>query len=129
MRLSDSNLELLRQLTAKLPPHTYRPLGGGRIEIGVENGTCFSESLYNIGLVAVARTSMTAGSRRPEHIHNEQEIFVVYHGELVVNGTTYGVGEVCALAPREPHVLHAPIYMECITVTIPASKALPQDEP
>ena len=126
--LSDSNLDVLEQLTPQLSALTTKS-GHNFIEYTCRAGVCFGWNLYHVPEVAVQRAYLAKGTIFPEHTHSDAtEILIVYRGRIKLNDTEYGPHD-CAIIPSE--TVHGPEAIEetwMIAVCVPRIEGYPDEQ-
>jgi quercetin dioxygenase-like cupin family protein len=130
-----SNLDVLRELTARLPSlNDLLGRGGTYTNYAVEGGSeaeCVGMSILNNGSVAVQDSFMTKGTIFPHHTQEEIEHLIVYKGRLLVHvaGVPDIVLEAGGHVRFNPNVSHGVEALEktwLIAITVPAGKGYPK---
>ena len=126
------NMELLENLTKRLPPFPPHTEGSGPWqEYRMIRGRSKARNILNIpGKISAADWWNSEGSEFQEHGHKEREYLVVYEGEmeLWVEGKEYRmkVGDSKYVAPGQRHNAYFPVATYYLAVTIPDCSDWPE---
>jgi quercetin dioxygenase-like cupin family protein len=129
------NLAKLTMLTEHLAPRlsdcNEKGLEAGNvIEHKMDKGIGVAFGLLYEPNIAVARTTLSAGSRFPAHSHDEREMVLVYEGCLTINldGVDHilHVGDSIVICPGVTHYATADVDTRVISATVPADKGFPR---
>jgi len=121
------NLELLKELTATLPPFPAGEIFPNYSKYKMEKGTVMSWHLFDRGdKVAVDKWFASKDTVFSNHIHHAKEIIVIYEGKMTLyigDKTTYlATGDVICIDPNQLHSSTIPEDCWFITITIPPAK-------
>ena len=129
-------IEDLRKLTEDLPPipklEDFKKAledNGPCVEYEVEGGEAIACSLFSDSRISVAKTQVLAGTKFPEHNHDEKEFIILYSGTITVVSESeekvYNVGDVLIFEPQVAHTVTVIEDTEFIAITVPYSKDFP----
>jgi quercetin dioxygenase-like cupin family protein len=120
------NLEILKALTANLPPFPAGEKHTNFSKYPMTKGTCLSWHIFDNDIISIDKWFIATDTIFPEHVHEAKEIIVIYQGSMhfVLDGieTTLKQGDVVTTTASQ---VHSSTYTEdCwfITVTIPPAK-------
>ena len=132
-------IDVLRKMIEGLPDYNQGIMADGFLELETRKGKATGYNLFNNGTIAVARTTMTAGTILDAHYHHEVEHLLVYEGalRLYLNCPSCDHleekdfihlkrGDCYTIQPDIPHVVLVETHCNCIAITIPASKGFPR---
>jgi quercetin dioxygenase-like cupin family protein len=129
------NLAKLTMLTEHLAPrlsdHNESGVDAGTVvEYKMDKGIGVAFGLLHEPTIAVARTTLSAGSKFPAHSHDEREMLLVYEGCLTVNldGVDHvlHVGDSITICPGVTHYATTDVDTRTISATVPADKGFPR---
>jgi len=127
------NLKKLKMMTEHLAPNLSETVfsdAGRVVEFKMEKGIAVSFGLMHEPQVALARTTMSAGSKFPEHSHDEREVILVYQGCLSIfiagKETILHPGDSIVICPGVAHYASTEVDTKMIAAAVPASPGFPQ---
>lgn len=128
-----NSLDILRALTAALPPVPYEqlahPLNGNHAALVLEQGECHMTGLYSEPDASVAMAEITADSRMAPHTHDQDEYFIVLSGQMIAHidgiGHSTKAGGMYHVAPHTAHWVEWPVATKVLVATIPHSEGFP----
>ena len=128
----DNNLEILKDITSKLPLLSNLIIERSNKYIKYKNlgGFCDGTSLLNKNEIAIQDAFMPKGNVFPAHLHDVNEIVIVYEGSLEVKTNKIIVMNKGDLIKFEPNTLHLMTALEdtyMIGITIPSSPNYPKE--
>lgn len=134
MDKKDNYLNIIRKKTQELPPFPKgTPVGNTEFyKHVVEDGVCFSRSLFSEDNVSVALWNNEEGSSFPAHVHDEREWLIFFRGKVEIKLSdreetlVMSKGDSITIDPKVVHSLHFLEDTDCVAITIPKSSDFPE---
>lgn len=130
--IMDDTLIKLKTVGAALDYEGYSSKNNDNLlEVRAGAGQAFLMGLYKGSEMAVCRNFASAGSKWPEHYHNEWEMLIVYEGKmnLTIGGDSHILKRKDSYYIREGVAHGASFPTDCwfLSVTIPGAEAFPNE--
>ena len=127
------SLEKLQMMTEHLAPTLTTKISGepgNVVEFQMDRGVGVSFGLWNEPAVAVARSTISAGSKFPEHAHDERELILVYSGlaSIFLDGKEKVLhpGDSVIVCPGVVHYVVCEEDTKFISVAVPSAPGFPR---
>jgi len=130
--VSEATLGLIKQLSDELKDYKgfTRTETDSYINLDVGDGKAELFGVYKDSDVAICRNFAKAGTKFPEHYHDEWECFIVWKGSMIlnINGSSVELKEKEVYSFDGKNLHSATFTEDCwfLAITIPSSEGFPK---